>query len=710
MENSHLVRNATVSSRNVIKTSSSLAFQDVKFHKSIDAEFLESLDASTTRIIKVSNDIIHSIGEDEIDINVDNSFTGSNMNKVSNIIDVLFEKADMLFDEIKKPKTQKVTFLEDGVHDTNPSPKVVEKPQEKFKIKVDNTEMAPFKPKLNSKPNLLRSLADSGFESHPYSYEIDNQAYNDNILLQSTEIPPKPWESTSAIWVDKPEQIPELVNTLKQATELAIDLEHHDYRTYYGLVCLMQISNRDQDWIVDTLALRDDLQPLNEVFTDPKITKVFHGAFMDIIWLQRDLGLYIVSLFDTYHASKKLGFPRFSLAYLLETFAHFKTSKKYQLADWRIRPLSKPMLAYARSDTHFLLYIFDQLKNRLLETNRMLEVLYESRQVAKRRFEYSKFRPRKYDNLVATPVNSLDPCLAILSEFKINVHLKPVVKALYTWRDALARRLDESVRFIMPNHILASLAKLIEPVDAKKVFHVSSNEHIRNHAQEIAAIINDTLRISEESDWNLVDEIQDGETPKQQMTTDVITKQNKGIDHLRTINRELLQSNQVDLKSSVLFDNVQPLLGVSGHEKISLDRIQERKQIIHKEFEKYDKPHIEMLIQTPDIKLSKPKLEQASSELQEPKQSQELQESQTKQDLNEIITLRKPKIKHTRLIKQSNDEEFDYSQSDNLIKPQSKTSNPKKRKFDPYSKTSDGPRPARKTNNNQKGRSTTFKR
>ena len=44
----------------------------------------------------------------------------------------------------------------------------------------------------------------------------------------------------------------------------------------------MQISNREQDWIIDTLALRDDLTVLNEVFADPNIVKVFHGAFMDI--------------------------------------------------------------------------------------------------------------------------------------------------------------------------------------------------------------------------------------------------------------------------------------------------------------------------------------------------------------------------------------------------------------------------------------------
>jgi exosome complex exonuclease RRP6 len=34
--------------------------------------------------------------------------------------------------------------------------------------------------------------------------------------------------------------------------------------------------------------------------------QVFHGAQSDIIWLQRDFGLYIVGLFDTYHATHVL--------------------------------------------------------------------------------------------------------------------------------------------------------------------------------------------------------------------------------------------------------------------------------------------------------------------------------------------------------------------------------------------------------------------
>jgi exosome complex exonuclease RRP6 len=59
---------------------------------------------------------------------------------------------------------------------------------------------------------------------------------------------------------------------------------------------------------------------------------------MDIIWLQRDLGLYVVGLFDTYHAVDVLGtYPTKSLAALLKKFVGFDADKRYQLADWRIR-------------------------------------------------------------------------------------------------------------------------------------------------------------------------------------------------------------------------------------------------------------------------------------------------------------------------------------------------------------------------------------
>lgn len=173
---------------------------------------------------------------------------------------------------------------------------------------------------------------------HPYETEILSLQYPATVYETRGPIPYQPIEKTSAIWVDTFEGVLEMLEELKQVTEIAVDLEHHDYRSYHGLLSLMQISTREKDWVVDTLRpWRQKLEILNEVFADPRILKVFHGAFMDIIWLQRDLGLYIVGLFDTYHACVSLDYAGKSLAYLLKKHVDFDADKKYQMADWRIR-------------------------------------------------------------------------------------------------------------------------------------------------------------------------------------------------------------------------------------------------------------------------------------------------------------------------------------------------------------------------------------
>lgn len=115
----------------------------------------------------------------------------------------------------------------------------------------------------------------------------------------------------------------------------------------------MQISTRCHDYLIDTLELRHHMHILLDPFTDPNIvkvsvhrsvstfshthTQVLHGADYDIQWLQRDFGLYIVNMFDTGQASRTLGLPRHSLAYLLQYCCEVEANKQFQLADWRIR-------------------------------------------------------------------------------------------------------------------------------------------------------------------------------------------------------------------------------------------------------------------------------------------------------------------------------------------------------------------------------------
>jgi len=73
---------------------------------------------------------------------------------------------------------------------------------------------------------------------------------------------------------------------------------------------------------------------------------------MDVIWLQRDLGIYLVGLFDTYDATVELGFSSHSLASLLKKYVNFDADKRYQLADWRVRyEILRPLYEYRESLT-----------------------------------------------------------------------------------------------------------------------------------------------------------------------------------------------------------------------------------------------------------------------------------------------------------------------------------------------------------------------
>ena len=93
-------------------------------------------------------------------------------------------------------------------------------------------------------------------------------------LTPGVERPLVPLEATNCTWVSTEAQLMELKAKLCAASEFAVDLEAHSYHSYRGFVCLMQISTRDADYLVDAIELRGSLSILNEAFTNPRITTV----------------------------------------------------------------------------------------------------------------------------------------------------------------------------------------------------------------------------------------------------------------------------------------------------------------------------------------------------------------------------------------------------------------------------------------------------
>jgi len=141
---------------------------------------------------------------------------------------------------------------------------------------------------------------------HPYVNEIndiDNEVTESDVLPTSVKAQMyKGVDATPFLFVETEEQLKELKEHLCEESikEVAVDLEHHSFRSYQGFTCLMQVSTRFRDFIIDTIKLRPLIGPyLSSMFANPQIRKVLHGSDYDIEWLQKDFGIFVVNLFDT---------------------------------------------------------------------------------------------------------------------------------------------------------------------------------------------------------------------------------------------------------------------------------------------------------------------------------------------------------------------------------------------------------------------------
>jgi exosome complex exonuclease RRP6 len=146
------------------------------------------------------------------------------------------------------------------------------------------------------------------FTKHPYYHETKHLPYPSSLFTNKPAVPVQPFASTPFTYVETEDQYRAMATKLQAVDEIAVDLEYHATRSFTGFLCLMQISTRDEDFVVDLLALRDLVRrdKLGGVLVNPAIVKVFHGAESDILWLQQDFDIYVVGMFDTYHATKVL--------------------------------------------------------------------------------------------------------------------------------------------------------------------------------------------------------------------------------------------------------------------------------------------------------------------------------------------------------------------------------------------------------------------
>jgi ribonuclease D len=159
---------------------------------------------------------------------------------------------------------------------------------------------------------------------------------------------------------------------------VAVDTEFMRERTYWPILCLVQVAGPEEAAAIDALAPGIDLAPLLALMAAERTLKVFHAARQDVEIFFNLTGAVPAPLFDTQIAAMVCGFgDAASYETLARKVAHVEIDKSARFTDWSHRPLSKRQLEYALADVTHLCVIYEWMKARLGKTGRAAWVAEE---------------------------------------------------------------------------------------------------------------------------------------------------------------------------------------------------------------------------------------------------------------------------------------------------------------------------------------------
>jgi ribonuclease D len=273
--------------------------------------------------------------------------------------------------------------------------------------------------------------------------------------------------------VADPEGLAALVDRVRAEPVVAVDTESNSFHVYRERICLLQISTRAEDYVVDPFAV--DVAPLGAVLCDGRET-VFHGADYDVRCMRREYGWALPRLFDTMAAARRLGRAGLGLSALVEAQFGVRLSKANQRSDWGRRPLTREQLAYAALDTHFLLPLRDLLAGELEAKGAIEEARREFDRIAAAVPRERVFDPDGWRRLKGA--RDLDPAG------------RKVLAALWVAREEASRAADRPPFKVLAEPTMVELARR-RPRDAAELARLPgiTPSVLRRMGEAIAAAI-----------------------------------------------------------------------------------------------------------------------------------------------------------------------------------------------------------------------------
>ena len=244
--------------------------------------------------------------------------------------------------------------------------------------------------------------------------------------------------------IDDQAELDRLLERLADEPCVGVDCEMDSMYAYRTSLCVVQIGWPGGEALIDGLAPLDR-SGLARLFADPGVTKIFHSGENDIGLMADRWRMSFANIFDTMAASQVLGHDGVGLASALERHFDVLISKKFQKADWRVRPLPDDQAEYARIDVRYLIPLRERLMAELEELGRSEEAESEFERIMQSCIEDRPFDPDSW-----VRVKGVKDCAP---------GLRAVVRALHAARDEIAHQLDRAPYRVFHDSTLVEIAK-----------------------------------------------------------------------------------------------------------------------------------------------------------------------------------------------------------------------------------------------------------
>ncbi|MFC1522586.1 ribonuclease D [Elusimicrobiota bacterium] len=278
-----------------------------------------------------------------------------------------------------------------------------------------------------------------------------------------------------AILITSEDKLKDLVIELSNLDSIALDTESNSFYVYREELCLLQVSTKDADYIIDTLAIKD-LNPLNDLFSRKRPEKVFHSAEADIRVIKGAGAFQFINIFDIMTAARMAGWKDYGLAPLLLKYFGIKLDKKHQLSNWGKRPLSEEQLDYASKDTQYLLQLKDKLLPELKNKDMLEEAMEEFAQIAEIEPSKREFNPEGFRSIRGAKD---------LSQRSLTV-----LRELYLYREEEARTRNKPTFKILPDFMLVRIAqKPVKSFDSLKAVHQMTPYQLKYYSNGVLRAI-----------------------------------------------------------------------------------------------------------------------------------------------------------------------------------------------------------------------------